>query len=143
MDKMQVHFSSQSNEWATPQEFFDELNAEFNFTLDAAASPANAKCASFFTQDDDGLQQSWKGHRVFCNPPYGRTIGKWIEKAATEATELTVMLIPARTDTAAWHDHIFGKAEVRFVRGRLKFNKSQKDAPFPCAVVIFKAGNDL
>lgn len=156
---MDVHFSSQSNEWSTPREFFDRLNAEFNFTLDAAASVENALCDRFYTIDDDGLNQSWKGERVWCNPPYGREIGKWIAKAATEPSEVTVMLIPARTDTKAWHQHIFGKAEIRFVPGRLKFSgggqkpeqlerpvsacssdipKRLNSAPFPSAVVIFR-----
>lgn len=122
---MSVHFSSKTNEWATPQEFFDRLDAEFNFTLDAAATLENAKCSRFFTEKDNGLIQSWKGERVFCNPPYGREIGKWIEKAALEPSELTVMLIPARTDTKAWHRWIFGKAEIRFIPGRLKFGGGQ------------------
>lgn len=132
-----VHFSSKSNEWATPQDFFDRLNEEFHFTLDAAASHENRKLDRYITEDEDGLQSNWKNERVWLNPPYGRQIGKWIEKAATEPSEITVMLIPARTDTKAWHEHIFGKAEVRFIEGRLKFN-GIKDAPFPCAVVIFR-----
>lgn len=138
MGKLDVHFLSQSNEWATPQDFFDRLNEEFRFTLDAAATPENAKCDRFFTVNDNGLTQSWKGERVWLNPPYGREIGKWIEKASTEPSELTVMLIPARTDTKAWHEHIFGKAEIRFVRGRLKFGGGQANAPFPSAVIVFK-----
>lgn len=119
---MSVHFSSATNEWHTPRDFFDRLNDEFGFTLDAAASVENALCDRFYTIDDDGLNQSWKGERVWCNPPYGREIGKWIAKAAVEPSEVTVMLIPARTDTKAWHQYIFGKAEIRFVRGRLKFS---------------------
>lgn len=151
-----IHFSSKSNEWSTPQDFFDLLNDEFHFTLDAAASAKNAKCELYLTQEDDALNCRWGSKsRVFLNPPYGREIGKWIEKAATEPTELTVMLIPARTDTKAWHQWIFGKAEVRFVPGRLKFGggyckcsvskcncdipAKRKDSPFPVAVVIFKS----
>lgn len=133
-----VHFSSKSNEWSTPQDFFDRLHAEFNFTLDAAADRSNAKCEKFFDEVIDGLAQSWEGERVFVNPPYGRGISKWIEKAATEKSQITVMLIPARTDTAAWHDFIFPKTEVRFIRGRLKFNGINKDAPFASAIVIFR-----
>jgi phage N-6-adenine-methyltransferase len=133
-----VHFSSKSNEWATPQEFFDRMDAEFRFTLDAAATPENAKCDRYFTIEDDALAKSWAGERVWLNPPHGRSLHKWIAKAATEPTEITVMLIPARTDTRAWHRHIFGKAEVRFIEGRLKFNGHHKDAPFPSAVVIFR-----
>lgn len=78
-------FTSTTAEWATPQAFFDELNAEFNFTLDPCATSENAKCARYFTKEDDGLAQSWSGERVFCNPPYGRDINKWVEKAYNEA----------------------------------------------------------
>jgi phage N-6-adenine-methyltransferase len=136
-----IHFSSKSNEWATPQDFFDKLNAEFGFTLDAAASHENRKLDRYITEDEDALTQAWgENERVFVNPPYGRQIGKWIEKAATEKTDLTVMLIPARTDTKAWHEYIFGKADIRFVKGRLKFGDAKHSAPFPCAVVIFRNG---
>ena len=134
---MNVHFSSRTDEWATPQDFFDELNKEFRFTLDPCADKSNAKCAKYYTHKDDGLSKDWSGERVFCNPPYGREIGKWIKKAH-DSNALVVMLIPARTDTKAWHEHIFGKAEVRFVRGRLKFGDSKNFAPFPSAVVIFR-----
>jgi phage N-6-adenine-methyltransferase len=132
-----VHYSSKSVEWETPQDFFDKLNEEFHFTLDACASHDNAKCDRYFTVKENGLAQSFAGERVWINPPYGRHISKWIEKAANEPSEVTVMLIPARTDTKAWHRWIFPQAEVRFIEGRLKFNKV-KDAPFPCAVVVFK-----
>lgn len=134
----QVHFSSKTNEWATPQDFFDKLHEEFDFTLDAAATAENSKCPKYFSLEQDGLQQQFTGERVWCNPPYGREIGKWIEKCATEPSEITVMLIPARTDTKAWHKFIFPKAEIRFVAGRLKFNDHKWNAPFPVAVVIFR-----
>lgn len=133
-----VHFTSKSNEWSTPQDFFDRLNAEFDFTLDAAATAENAKCDRFFTWHDNGLAQSWKGERVWLNPPYGRDLGRWIEKAAYEPSEVTVMLIPARTDTKAWHQHVFGRAEIRFIEGRLKFGGGGANAPFPSAVIIFR-----
>jgi phage N-6-adenine-methyltransferase len=133
-----VHFSSKSVEWETPQDFFDRLNEEFAFTLDAAASVENAKCSKFYSIRDNGLVKSFAGERVWINPPYGRHIQKWIEKAATEPSEITVMLIPARTDTKAWHKYIFPKAEIRFIEGRLKFGGHQWNAPFPCAVVIFR-----
>ena len=77
-------FSSNTNEWATPQAFFDELNKEFDFTLDPCATPQNAKCARYFTKEIDGLVQSWRGEVVFCNPPYGRDISKWVAKAYAE-----------------------------------------------------------
>ena len=139
---MAVHFSSERHDWTTPRAFFDELHAEFGFTLDAAASPHNALCPRYFTEESDGLAQDWRGEVVWCNPPYGRQIGKWIAKAAEEARggATVVMLIPARPDTAAWHDHIFAnpQATVRFVRGRLKFGEAKESAPFPSAVVIFR-----
>lgn len=105
--------SSQNMNWCTPQDFFDELNAEFHFALDVAATERSAKCANFFTPETDGLAQSWNcGGAVFCNPPYGRELKKWIRKAYTEAQsgKTIVLLIPARTDTAAFHDYIYGKA---------------------------------
>ena len=132
-------FSSNTNEWATPAAFFAELDAEFHFDLDPCATPGNAKCADFYTIETDGLTQNWGGRRVFCNPPYGREIGRWVRKCYEESSraELVVLLIPARTDTAYFHDYIYHKArEVRFIRGRLHFNEAGP-APFPSMVVIF------
>jgi len=138
-----VHFMSKTNEWETPKDLFDKLNEEFNFTLDPCATKENAKCKKFFTIAEDGLSQTWKGERVFMNPPYGREIGKWIRKAYMEAngitrTEIIVCLIPARTDTKYWHDYIFNKAEIRFLKGRLKFGEGVNSAPFPSAIVIYR-----
>ncbi len=132
-------FSSNTELWATPQAFFDQLNKEFGFTLDPCALPDNAKCAKFFTPEDDGLTQDWSGERVFCNPPYGRKIAAWVKKCHDEAQKgvLVVMLIPARTDTSYFHDYIYHKAEIRFVRGRLKFGNAEQGAPFPSMVVIY------
>jgi len=132
-------FSSKTELWATPQEFFDKLNEEFGFTLDPCALPDNAKCAKFFTPEDDGLAQDWSGERVFCNPPYGRKIAAWVKKCHDEAQKgtLVVMLIPARTDTSYFHDYIYHKAEIRFVRGRLKFGSASQGAPFPSMVVVY------
>lgn len=140
-------FTSASEEWGTPSDFFEMLDAEFGFTLDVCASPENAKVSSFFTKDDDGLNQPWKG-TCWMNPPYGRAIGSWIEKAAKEAVHgaTTVCLIPARTDTAYWHNVVLRFAEeVRFVRGRLHFEGASDkghNAPFPCAVVVFYGHSD-
>ena len=133
-------FSSNSPEWATPQDFFDKLNAEFNFTLDPCATPENAKCKRFFTEKENGLLQPWTGETVFCNPPYGRAIKNWVKKAYNEAKAgaTVVLLIPARTDTAYFHDYINGRHEVRFIRGRLHFNDSKQSAPFPSMVVIMR-----
>ena len=134
-----VHFSSATDLWATPQWFFDQLNHEFNFDLDVCANDENAKCARYFTIDDDGLSQDWKGS-CWMNPPYGRQIGKWMRKAYESAQDgaTVVCLVPARTDTKWWHDYAI-KGDVRFIRGRLKFGGSKNSAPFPSAVVIFKS----
>lgn len=134
-------FSSNTNEWATPQAFFNELNAEFHFNLDPCSTHENAKCEKHFTIAEDGLSQNWGGHKVFVNPPYGREVGKWVRKAYEESRKpdtLVVMLIPARTDTSYFHDYIYHKAELRFIRGRLHFNESKEGAPFPSMVVIFR-----
>lgn len=79
---MEVHYSSKTNEWATPQDFFNQLDREFHFTLDPCSTKENAKCAKFYTQEEDGLAQSWDNENVFCNPPYGREIKKWVKKAS-------------------------------------------------------------
>ena len=137
-----VMFSSQTDQWATPQDFFDKLNQEFRFSLDPCADAFNHKCERYFTKDDNGLNQDWGGETVFCNPPYGREIGKWVEKCFTEVycknCECAVMLIPARTDTQWFHKYINHKAEVRFIKGRLKFGDSKNPAPFPSMVVVFR-----
>ena len=138
---MDVHYSSKTNEWSTPQDFFDELDKEFNFTLDPCATSENAKCNKYFTVEDDGLKQDWSKDTVFMNPPYGREIKYWVQKAYEESLKgaTVVCLIPARTDTAYWHDYIFGKADdIRFLRGRLKFGDSKNPAPFPSAIIIYK-----
>lgn len=140
-------FSSDNNAWCTPQDFFDELNKEFHFTLDPCATSVSAKCKKYFTVADDGLAQNWEGHTVFVNPPYGKEIGKWTKKCFNESqkpTTTVVMLIPARTDTRYFHDYILGKAELRFIKGRLKFvnldsPKPRKmwPAPFPSMLAIY------
>ena len=139
--RTEVMFSSKNEVWATPQDFYDKLNREFGFNLDPCALPENAKCEKFFTPDDDGLKQDWGGYKVFCNPPYGRKLAAWVQKCYTESRKpgtLVVMLIPARTDTAYFHDYIYHKArEIRFIRGRLKFGDSKNAAPFPSMVVVF------
>ena len=131
-------FSSKTDLWATPQDFFDELNREFHFTLDVCALPENAKCDNYYAPEQDGLSLPWEGV-CWCNPPYGRGIGQWVRKgfeaAASGAT--VVMLLPARTDTQWFHDYIYRKAEYRFIRGRLKFGGSKNAAPFPSMVVVF------
>ncbi len=138
--------SSKKMDWCTPKDFFDKLDAEFHFALDAAATDKSAKCPQYFTPETDGLSQSWNiGGAVFCNPPYGREIGKWVEKAYKEhlaGVPTIVLLIPARTDTQYFHEYIYGKAEIRFVRGRLRFEDEDGTkadaAPFPSMVVIYR-----
>lgn len=135
-----VMFSSKTDLWETPQDFFDELDAEFHFSLDVCAVPDNAKCAAYYTPEQDGLSQPWTGV-VWCNPPYGRNIGKWVQKAHEENrrnNNYIVMLLPARTDTKWFHDYILSKAEIRFIRGRLKFGGAKNSAPFPSMVVVFR-----
>jgi site-specific DNA-methyltransferase (adenine-specific) len=134
----QVHFSSKTPEWYTPQSLFNELDKEFNFTLDPCATTENAKCKEFFTQEQDGLIQNWDNEIVFCNPPYGRELPRWVKKASEARMGLVVMLIPARTDTRYFHEYIYGKAEIRFLKGRLKFGDSKNSAPFPSMLVVFK-----
>ena len=145
--------SSKKMDYCTPQDFFNKLNDEFHFILDAAATDKSAKCKNYFTPKNDGLNQSWVvngGGAVFCNPPYGKNIGKWVKKAYEESQKgLTiVLLIPVRTDTKYFHDFIYGKAQIRFVKGRLKFTDEDGNpcrdkkgkpaaAPFPSMIVIY------
>ena len=135
-----VHFSSKSILWETPQAFYDSLNEKYHFNTDVCAVKENAKCRQFYTPQQDGLKQSWQG-RVWMNPPYGREIGKWVEKAYTESLHgcLVVSLLPARTDTLWYHCYINNQQNVtvRFLKGRLKFGNSQYPAPIPSMLVIF------
>ena len=138
-------FSSKTDLWATPQDFFDELNKEFNFTLDPCANAENHKCSKYFTKEDDGLLQDWSNNIVFCNPPYGKVLKDWVKKSYEESLKpntTVVMLIPARTDTSYFHQYIYHKAEIRFIRGRLKFGDSKNSAPFPSMVVIMRGGKE-
>ena len=135
-------YSSDRMDWETPQALFDELNAEYGFTLDPCSTHANAKCENHYTAEDDGLALPWGGV-VFCNPPYGRSIGDWIRKCSEEAArcETIVALVPARTDTRWFHEYIYHRAEVVFLRGRLKFETDGKPggtAPFPSMLVIWR-----
>lgn len=134
-----VHFSSETDDWATPQEFFDKLNEEFKFTIDVCASAYNNKHDRYFDKEDDGLRQDWSGEVCWMNPPYGREIAKWMEKAYNSSLEgaTVVCLVPSRTDTKWWHDFAMN-GEIRFIKGRLKFGGSKNNAPFPSAVVIFR-----
>ena len=135
--------SSNSNEWGTPKDFFEELNKEFKFTLDPCSTHENAKCKKHFTKEEDGLKQDWSKDVVFCNPPYGKELPLWVEKAYKENKKgaLVVMLIPARTDTRYFHKYIYKQHEIRFIKGRLKFNDGKNSAPFPSMVVVMKEGS--
>lgn len=139
MAGLQVHYSSNTIEWATPPDLFQRLDREFGFTLDPCSTADNAKCARHYTKAENGLLQDWSNDVVFMNPPYGRAIGAWIAKAHEESKRgaIVVCLIPARTDTAYWHDHVMQADEVRLLRGRLRFGGAKAAAPFPSAIVIF------
>jgi phage N-6-adenine-methyltransferase len=132
-----VHFSSKTDLWATPKEFFDKYNAVYKFTLDVCANADNAKCLKFFSIEDNGLEQEWSG-TCWMNPPYGREIIHWMKKAYESSLSgaTVVCLVPARTDTKWWHEYAM-KGDIEFIRGRLKFGDSQNSAPFPSAVVVF------
>lgn len=135
-------FSSNSDNWETPLDLFERLDQEFNFDLDVCANDFNTKCFNYYTLKEDGLVQEWIGN-IWCNPPYGRNIGKWVKKAYESSLNgnLVVMLLPARTDTKWFHDYIYNKSEIRFLKGRLKFSNSKASAPFPSMIVILK-GSD-
>jgi len=137
-------FTSNRPDWETPPELIADLEREFGpFDLDPACWPHTAKAPKFYTPEDNGLAQPWFG-KVFLNPPYGREISQWTAKAAEERArvEHIILLLPARTDTAWWHDHIIPNAsEIRFLRGRVKFlldGESRMSAPFPSAVVVMR-----
>lgn len=137
----ELMFSSKTDLWSTPWNFFEKLNDEFHFTLDPCSTHENAKCYKHFTIEEDGLLQDWGNEVVFCNPPYGRQIKDWVKKSYEESQKdntTVVMLIPARTDTIYFHEYIYHKAEIRFIKGRLKFGDAKNAAPFPSMVVIFR-----
>lgn len=145
-------YSSVSSEWETPQSVFDELNSEFNFTLDPCATDENHKCDKYYTKETNGLKQNWSGEVVFCNPPYGREIADWVEKCYEESQHpntKVVMLIPCRPDTKWFHKYIYKQAEIRFFPKRFTFRnklleekikekgKKLQPAPFSSMLVVF------
>ena len=140
--RTKVHFSSRKKDWATPWEFFRHWNLlQGPFTLDVCATAENAKCERYFSPEEDGLTQEWNGI-CWMNPPYGRVIGQWLGKAVAEVRERrarrVVCLVPARTDTAWWHDFVLPRGAATFIRGRIRFEGAEHSAPFPSAVVIFE-----
>jgi len=133
-------FSSETDEWNTPQWLFDALHKEFGFTLDPCSTwdGSNAKCENRYTLRDNGLLKDWGTECVFMNPPYS-AVADWMRKAYGAALDgaTVVCLVPARTDTRWFHDYAM-KAEIRFLRGRLKFSDAEDPAPFPSMVVVFR-----
>lgn len=129
---------AETDVWATPQWLFDALNKEFGFTLDPCSDGSNAKCPKFYTPRENGLLRDWGTETVFMNPPYSE-VDEWMRKAYGAALEgaTVVCLIPARTDTKWWHDYVM-KAEIRFIKGRLKFGDAENSAPFPSAIIVFR-----
>lgn len=134
-----LHFSSANDKWATPQSFFDKVNESYRFTLDVCALPESAKCERYFTPETDGLGQMWAPEVCWMNPPYGRQIGRWVQKAYRESRRgaTVVCLLPARTDTTWFHDYCL-HGEVEFLKGRLKFGGAKNSAPFPSMLVTFR-----
>jgi len=136
--------SSNTPEWATPFWLFDVLHEIFHFTLDPCATHENAKCAKHYTQEDDGLRQSWKGEKVFMNPPYGREITRWVKKSLAQYMEngvCTVALLPARTDTNWFHGYVYHYSKLLFLKGRLKFGDGNGSAPFPSMIAVYGGSN--
>jgi phage N-6-adenine-methyltransferase len=136
-----ILFSSATDEWPTPRDFFARLDRRYHFTLDPCATADNATCPVYFTREDDGLRQDWGSHRVFCNPPYGRNVGAWARKCfeASQQGALVVLFVPARTDTRWFHDWVRGKAAVTFLRGRLRFGHADTSAPFPSMLAVYRS----
>lgn len=128
-------FSSKTDMWETPQDLFDRLNKIHHFTCDVCAISENAKCEKYYSPQENGLSQKWEGC-CWRNPPYGRDISKWVEKAYKSECKV-VMLLPARTDTKWFHDYCI-KGRIEFLKGRLKFGKAKNSAPFPSMIVIFE-----
>ena len=134
-----VYHSRLSDEWVTPPDYFEEWDREFGpFTLDVAATAENALCEQFYTIEDNGLSQPWHG-TVWCNPPYSQ-VARWVEKAheAAEHGATVVLLVAARTSTVWWHEHVEPHAEIRFIKGRLRFSDATSPAPFGSALLVFR-----
>lgn len=138
--------SSSRYDWETPAKFFEDLDSKYRFTLDPCCTEGNRKCGKFFTQKENGLIKPWKGERVFVNPPYGREIYRWADKCwrqancGADSAELVVGLFPARTDTRYFHDYVYHKSIIEFIKGRLRFELNgipMGPAPFPSMLVIW------
>ena len=135
-------YSSKNMNWETPLSLFNELNKKYQFTLDPASSDSNAKCVKHYTIADNGLKQDWSGESVFLNPPYGNEISAWVKKASQEALKpntIIVLLLPARTDTRWFHEYLYHRAKIDFLKGRLHFTinrVTQQSAPFPSMIAV-------
>ena len=138
--KTETLFSHKSDEWETPEDFFQDLNREFCFTLDACANQNNKKCERYYSPEENGLLWDWEGETVWCNPPYSK-MKEWARKCYYEGHKpntIVVMLIPSRTDTWWYQNYVLHRAEVRFIKGRLRFCGGNVNAPFPSALVIYR-----
>lgn len=134
-------YNGNGREWGTPREVFDPLHAEFGFTVDACATAKNAKLPRFWSPEQDGLSRDWTGERVWMNPPYGREIYAWTRKARDSKADLVVGLVPASTDLAWWHEDVIGHADVRWIRGRVRFltgGPYRASGFFASAIVIWR-----
>lgn len=139
--KKSVHFLNENENWATPKDLFQQLSEDYGpFDLDVCATKESAKCASFYSKEEDAFTKNWHrdGSRAYMNPPYGRQVAGWLQKAYIESKcgLKIVCLLPARTDTAWFHD-IASKGIVRFIRGRVRFEGATAGAPFPSLLVLF------
>jgi phage N-6-adenine-methyltransferase len=132
-------YASESSDWETPRWLFEKLDQEFHFTLDVCASRGNAKCSRYFPPEKDGLVQRWSGV-CWMNPPYGRQVGKWVQKAWEEGQRgcVVVCLLPVRSDTRWWHQWVMKSSEIRLLSKRLTFEGAGNKAPFPVAIVVFR-----
>ncbi len=132
-----ILFSSNKEDWETPQWLFEQLNKKYNFDIDVCASDLNHKCKKYYSINENGLEQEWNGN-IWCNPPYGRKIGDWVKKGYESSLRgnIVVMLLPSRTDTKWFQDYCL-KGNLTFIRGRLKFSNSDTGAPFPSVIVVF------
>jgi phage N-6-adenine-methyltransferase len=138
-------FTSDRQDWETPPDLFKRYDDKYRFTLDVCATPENAKCREFISPEVNGLLWDWTEYRCWMNPPYGREIGQWVRKAYIESTKgaFVVALLPARTDTAWWHNWVIGPnpqhpyAQVEYLRGRIKFVGAKSTAPFPNAIAVY------
>jgi phage N-6-adenine-methyltransferase len=133
----------QKDLWATPPHIFNTLNDEFHFTLDPCCTKETAKCAKFYTSEEDGLTKSWRGESVFCNPPYSRgNIDLWVAKCFSEHVKGSnvVALLPVSSSSAWWHNFVLNVAHVRFYERRIKFVGAKDTAPFSSVVAIYGFG---